>query len=123
MTGPMAVVSLVTVVVLAADVLLGSHLQLSSLLGLQPVVGGRFYGVGNVTFAVFASAALLLAVAVSGHYVRQGRPAPRGRRRARHRRWWRSPWTAPPCGERTAAVRPPCCRAWRTSCWPSSASG
>ena len=73
-TGPMAVVSLVTVAVLAADVLLGSHLQLSSLLGLQPVVGGRFYGVGNVTFAVFASAALLLAVAVSGHFVKQGRP-------------------------------------------------
>ncbi|MGZ4784007.1 MAG: hypothetical protein ACXVYL_19160, partial [Oryzihumus sp.] len=73
-TGPMAVVSLATVVVLAADVVLGSHLQLSSLLGLQPVVGGRFYGVGNVTFAVFASAALLLGVAVSGHYVREGRP-------------------------------------------------
>lgn len=73
-TGPMAVVSLVTVIVLAADVVLGSHLQLSSLLGLQPVVGGRFYGVGNVTFAVFASAALLLGVAVSGHFVNQGRP-------------------------------------------------
>lgn len=73
-TGPMAAVSLVTMVVLAADVLLGSHLQISSLLGLQPVVGGRFYGVGNVTFAVFASAALLLAVAVSGHYVTRGRP-------------------------------------------------
>ncbi|HEV7196252.1 MAG TPA: hypothetical protein VGN19_09950, partial [Pedococcus sp.] len=73
-TGPMAVISLATLLVLSVDILLGSHLQMSSLLGLQPVVGGRFYGVGNVTFALLATAALLLAVAISGHYVAQGRP-------------------------------------------------
>ena len=33
----------------------GSRLQISSLMGLQPVVGGRFYGMGNVTFALFAT--------------------------------------------------------------------
>jgi hypothetical protein len=74
LTGPMAVVSLATLLVLGGDVLLGSRLQLSSLMGLQPVVGGRFYGVGNVTFALFATAAILLCVAVSGYYVRRGRP-------------------------------------------------
>lgn len=63
--GPMVVVSLVTMVVLALDVLTGSGLQLSSLMGLQPVIGGRFYGVGNVTFAIFVTAALLLATALS----------------------------------------------------------
>jgi hypothetical protein len=71
--GPMAVVSAVTVVVLAADVMTGSRLQLSSLMGLQPVVGGRFYGMGNPTFALFATAALLLATAVSSWLVLAGR--------------------------------------------------
>ncbi|HEV7148845.1 MAG TPA: hypothetical protein VGN48_17785, partial [Pedococcus sp.] len=73
-SGPMAVICAATLAVLSADILLGSHLQMSSLLGLQPVVGGRFYGVGNVTFALLATGALLLAVAVSGHYVAHGRP-------------------------------------------------
>ena len=41
------------------DVMTGSRLQLSSLMGLQPVVAGRFYGMGNVTFAIFVTAALL----------------------------------------------------------------
>nr|WP_238338285.1 hypothetical protein [Pedococcus badiiscoriae] len=74
LTGPMVVVALATMVVLGGDVMLGSHLQISSLMGLQPVVGGRFYGMGNVTFALFATAALLLCIAVSNHYVRQGNP-------------------------------------------------
>jgi hypothetical protein len=74
LTGPIAVVSVATMLVLGGDVMLGSRLQLSSLMGLQPSVGGRFYGMGNVTFALFATAALLLAVAASGHFVRQGRP-------------------------------------------------
>ncbi len=71
--GPMAVVSLVTVVVLAADVMTGSRLQLSSLMGLQPVVAGRFYGMGNPTFALFGTATLLLAVAASSALVLAGR--------------------------------------------------
>lgn len=71
--GPMAVVSAVTVVVLAADVITGSRLQLSSLMGLQPVVAGRFYGMGNPTFALFATSAILLATAVSSMLVLAGR--------------------------------------------------
>ena len=75
--GPLAVVSASTVAVLAADVMTGSRLQLSSLLGLQPLVGGRFYGMGNVSFAVFATATLLLCIAVGNHLltVRQPRMA------------------------------------------------
>jgi hypothetical protein len=71
--GPMAAVSAVTMAVLAGDVLTGSRLQLSSLMGLQPVVGGRFYGMGNVTFALFATSALLLSTALSSLLVRAGR--------------------------------------------------
>ena len=72
--GPMLVVSAVTVAVLALDVMTGSRLQLSSLMGLQPVVAGRFYGMGNVTFAIFVTAALLLATALSSLLVRARGP-------------------------------------------------
>lgn len=72
--GPLVVVALATLLVLGGDVMFGSHLQISSLMGLQPVVGGRFYGMGNVTFALFATAALLLCIAVSSHFVRRGNP-------------------------------------------------
>jgi hypothetical protein len=71
--GPMAVVSGTTMAVLAADVMSGSTLQLSSLMGLQPVVGGRYYGMGNPTFALFATATLLLATTVSSWLVRADR--------------------------------------------------
>jgi len=71
--GPLVTVSAVTVAVLATDVMTGSRLQLSSLMGLQPVVGGRFYGMGNPTFALFATATLLLATGISSWFVAAGR--------------------------------------------------
>ena len=71
--GPMAVVSATTMLVLAADVITGSRLQLSSLMGLQPVVAGRFYGMGNPTFALFATSTILLCTAVSSALVSAGR--------------------------------------------------
>lgn len=70
--GPMAVVSAATMLVLGIDVMTGSRLQQSSLMGLQPVVAGRFYGMGNVTYAIFVTAAILLATAVSSRLVRAG---------------------------------------------------
>ena len=70
--GPMAVVSGTTMTVLAVDVLTGSRLQLSSLMGLQPVVAGRFYGMGNVTFALFATSTILLAIALTAPLVASG---------------------------------------------------
>src|SRR5674476_1641644 len=73
--GPVAVVSASTVAVLAVDVMTGSRLQLSSLLGLQPLVGGRFYGMGNVTFAVFATATLLLCIVVGNHLLTVRQPS------------------------------------------------
>ncbi len=71
--GPLAVVSATTMIVLAMDIITGSRLQLSSLMGLQPVVAGRFYGMGNPTFALFATASILLATAVSSALVSAGR--------------------------------------------------
>lgn len=72
--GPVAVVAAVTFVVLAADVMTGSRLQLASLLGLNPIVGGRYFGLGNVAFALFMAAAFLVAIAGSSRLVRTGRP-------------------------------------------------
>lgn len=57
--GPVGVVCGVTALVLAADLVTGARLQMGSLAGYSPLVAGRFAGVGNVAFAVFASAAVL----------------------------------------------------------------
>ncbi|GAA3092230.1 hypothetical protein GCM10010530_17040 [Kribbella aluminosa] len=62
--GSAGFVAAVTAVVLAADVVTGSRLQLSSLWGLSPLDAGRFYGVGNVAFG-----ALAMAVLISGAWV------------------------------------------------------
>jgi len=64
-TGPSTAVATVTLVVLLVDVAAGSRLQISSPLGLNPVVGGRFYGVGNVTFALIAAALFLVVTSVA----------------------------------------------------------
>jgi hypothetical protein len=51
----------VTAVVLGADLLTGAHLQMNSLLGYSPLVGGRYYGIGNIAFSVLATSTLLAA--------------------------------------------------------------
>lgn len=70
---PMAVVGGLTAAVLGGDVLTGSRLTLAAPMGLQPLVGGRFYGLGNVQFALFAVGCMLLAIAVADSAVRAGR--------------------------------------------------
>lgn len=64
--GGLRFVAVVTVVVLGGDVLLGSRLQLGSVFGQNPVVGGRFYGFGNTSFALFGLAVLVLVAWVAG---------------------------------------------------------
>lgn len=55
-----------TLLVLVVDQLTGAQLQLSAPLGDNPIVAGRFSGVGNLDFAEIATAALLLAGLVGG---------------------------------------------------------
>jgi hypothetical protein len=43
------------------DVMTGSHLQIATVFGYSPTVGGRFAGFGNLSFAQVATAAILLA--------------------------------------------------------------
>ena len=71
--GPMGFVAGITSGVLALDVATGSTLQISSLMGQQPVVAGRFYGLGNVQFALFATGALLLACSLADAALKRGR--------------------------------------------------
>ncbi len=73
MLGPFGVVGGLTALVLAGDVLTGSRLVLSSLMGVQPVVAGRFYGFSNPGFALFSTGCLLSAIAVGDALVRAGR--------------------------------------------------
>lgn len=73
--GPLGVVGAATALVLAVVVLTGSRLMISSLMGLQPLVAGRFYGLGNVAFALFATGSLLAAMVVADSLVRRGRHA------------------------------------------------
>lgn len=73
--GPFTVVCGVTALVLTVDVVTGSRLMIASLLGLQPLVAGRFYGLGNVAFALFASGALLVAAGLADRLVAAGRRA------------------------------------------------
>ncbi|HEU4568576.1 MAG TPA: hypothetical protein VFR99_11120 [Marmoricola sp.] len=65
-TGPMLFLALATIFVITEDVVHGSRLQFISLLGLQPVYGGRYYGQGNVGYALFATCALLVAAVLAG---------------------------------------------------------
>jgi hypothetical protein len=64
--GPAVVVAVATALLLAVDVTTGSHLQLNSLLGYNPIVAGRFTGFGNMPFGIYAASGLI-AVAAAVH--------------------------------------------------------
>lgn len=60
-----------TATVLGIDQLTGSHLQLSAPLGDDPLSAGRFHGMGNLAFAAFGVAVLLLAGLTAGRMPRR----------------------------------------------------
>jgi hypothetical protein len=70
--GPVGVVAAVTATVIAVDIATGARLQLSALMGVQPLVGARFYGFNNQAFALFAASAVLFAVAIANPLVKRG---------------------------------------------------
>ncbi|MCW2567132.1 MAG: hypothetical protein JWN54_1229, partial [Mycobacterium sp.] len=51
--------------ILLADLLTGGRFQMDSMLGYNPLVAGRFYGIGNIAFAVLGVAAVFLAAALA----------------------------------------------------------
>jgi hypothetical protein len=62
--GPVRPLAALLVLLLAlhvGDVVTGAHLQLSTVFGYSPTVGGRFAGFGNIAFGQVAAGAILLA--------------------------------------------------------------
>ncbi|MEW6476141.1 MAG: hypothetical protein AB1679_28110 [Actinomycetota bacterium] len=58
---PMAGLLGLLLAVQVGDVMTGSHLQIATVFGYSPTVGGRFSGFGNLSFGQVATAAILLA--------------------------------------------------------------
>jgi hypothetical protein len=73
--GPMTVVACVTTGVLFVDMCTGATLQMNSPTGYTPIVGGRFYGLGNIAFATFATGMLMALAGVSRPLLLAGRRA------------------------------------------------
>lgn len=71
--GSVGLVAGLTVLVLLADVLTGSRLQLNGVIGTQALVAGRFYGVNNTSFALLGAAAPFVGVALASPLVARGR--------------------------------------------------
>ncbi len=59
-SGPPLVAAGMTVAILGIDVLTGSYLSINSPLGYDAIVAGRFTGFGNLAFAVFAGALMMI---------------------------------------------------------------
>ncbi|MET9340588.1 MULTISPECIES: hypothetical protein [unclassified Nonomuraea] len=63
--GPLAVVAGVTAVTLAGDLLTGTTLQLNSFMGFSAEQGARYYGLGNIPFALLATGTLLTSTVIA----------------------------------------------------------
>jgi hypothetical protein len=57
----------------AVDVVVGAPLQINSIFGYSVAVGGRFAGVGNLAFALFGAATIVLAAQIVDRRGRSGR--------------------------------------------------
>lgn len=69
-----AVAAALTVVAFTVDAALGGPMQAGSMLNSRPIYGLRWYGFGNVTFAAYATAMLLLAGYLAHRLRRSGHP-------------------------------------------------
>jgi hypothetical protein len=66
--GPLAVVAGATALTLAGDLLTGTTLQLNSVMGYSAEVGARYYGLGNIPFALLATGTLLATTTIAHRY-------------------------------------------------------
>ncbi|MCG5219693.1 alkaline phosphatase family protein [Streptosporangium soli] len=71
--GPLTVVAGITSLGLMLDVMTGSRLQVNAVTGYEPVTGGRFYGFGNIAFAVFATGTIMFLAGVAQPLLARGR--------------------------------------------------
>ncbi|MBO3744846.1 hypothetical protein J5X84_02110 [Streptosporangiaceae bacterium NEAU-GS5] len=70
---PPAIVGGITGAALLADLLSGTTMQFNSLMGYTAVVGGRYYGLANIPFALLATAVLMVTAIAADQLVRMGR--------------------------------------------------
>ncbi|MEY9213939.1 hypothetical protein NI17_022225 [Thermobifida halotolerans] len=70
---PTTIVAAITTLVLFVDLCTGSDLQMNSPTGYTPIVAGRFYGLGNIAFATFATGMLMTAAGVAHLFLARGR--------------------------------------------------
>lgn len=54
--------------VFAVDLLTGTHLQQNALASYSPIAGGRFYGLGNLAFGVFAASVVVVCGVLAMRY-------------------------------------------------------
>ena len=78
-----------TVAAFTVDAALGAVMEPGSMLNSRPIFGLRWYGFGNVTFAAYASAGLVLAGYIAHRCLAAGRRGARRRRSRRYRLWHR----------------------------------
>ncbi|GAA0636336.1 hypothetical protein GCM10009547_45790 [Sporichthya brevicatena] len=76
--GAATAVAVITTAAFGLDVMFGSRLQMNNPFGLSALIAGRFYGFGNIAFAVFAVCALVTAAGGAAALVRRGRPETAG---------------------------------------------
>lgn len=77
-SGPATIIGGITALTLLLDILLDAFtlsfpLQVASLVGTQPQVGGRFYGLSNATFAMMTAGLLLMVACEAVVLARSGR--------------------------------------------------
>ena len=60
-TRPLVALLAILVALHVGDVVTGGHLQISTVFGYSPTIGGRFAGFGNLAYGQLAAAAILLA--------------------------------------------------------------
>ncbi|MFG1710103.1 hypothetical protein ACFLIM_43740 [Nonomuraea sp. M3C6] len=63
--GPLAVVATITALTLAGDLLTGTTLQLNSFMGYSAEQGARYFGLGNIPFALLATGTLLATTVIA----------------------------------------------------------
>ncbi|WP_068920506.1 hypothetical protein [Planobispora rosea] len=71
--GPLTVVAGITSLALLIDVMTGSGLQINAVTGYEPVTGGRFYGFGNIAFAVYSAGTILALAGIAQWLIGRGR--------------------------------------------------
>jgi hypothetical protein len=72
--GPLGGVAALVAIVVAADVLTGSRLQLNSVVGYSAVTGAQYAGLATVGLGAFAAGVLVAAGCLAQHVQRQWRP-------------------------------------------------